>query len=157
MSVVYDTSGILHAIDLDFCGFITPRVFNEIKDEILLSIVKRKLNNGELKILIPSLENIEKVKKLNEKISDNLSETDIEVVAAALQYNLKIITNDFAIQNISKILQIPFEGTDKNTEIEKVYIYENICIGCEKKYPKPKRKCKICGADVVKVPVKSEK
>lgn len=150
---LYDTSGILHSINLDFHGFITPRVVMEIKDEILSQIVRKKLRNGELKILNPSSEYIKKVEELNEKFSNNLSETDIEVIAVALEFNLKIITNDFAIQNISKILKVHYESVCEE-EIKEIFAYEYVCVGCGIKYKKQEKFCKICGAEIAKIKVK---
>ncbi len=145
---IYDTNMILHSSDVRFKGYITKGVLDEIKDEIFRSIVRNLLKNGKLKIVHVSEESKIKVRKINEELGNNLSETDIEVLAGAYEHNLKIITSDFAIQNIARILNIPYEGIVESKKITKRFIY--ICPACEKIYKHYKKICDVCGTEIIK-------
>lgn len=148
---IYDTSVILHSLNIMFEGYITKGVLNEVKDEILREVVRGLLRNGKLKILGASEESKRKIAEINDKFANNLSQTDIEILAAAYEYNLKIVTNDFAIQNIAKFLNISYEGIIEVKEgINTINKFIYLCPACEKKYEKYKKFCPVCGTKLLK-------
>ncbi|CEG13337.1 putative ribonuclease VapC14 [groundwater metagenome] len=146
---IYDTSVILHSPNIMFEGYITPCVLNEVKDEILREVVRGLLRNGKLKILDASDDSKRKIAKINNDLANNLSQTDIEILAAAYEYNLKIMTSDFAIQNIAKILNIPYEGLVELVD-EKINKFIYVCPACEKIYKQYKKFCDACGTEIIK-------
>jgi len=132
-----------------FEGYITKGVLNEVKDEILREVVRGSLRSGKLKILDVPEDSKRKIAKINNDLANNLSQTDIEILAAAYEYNLKLMTSDFAIQNIAKILNIPCEGlVESNKETINKFIY--ICPACEKIYKQYKKFCDACGTEIIK-------
>jgi len=146
---IYDTSVILHSTNIMFEGYITKGVLNEVKDEILMEVVRGLLRNGKLRILDVSEDSKKKIAEINNNFANNLSQTDIEILAAAYEYNLKIITSDFAIQNIAKILNVPYEGIVESMN-EKINKFICVCPACEKVYKTYKKFCDVCGTEIVK-------
>jgi len=132
-----------------FEGYITKGVLNEVKDEILREVVRGSLRNGKLKILEVSEDSKRKIAKINNDFANNLSQTDIEILAAAYEHNLNLMTSDFAIQNIAKILNIPYEGIVESVN-EKINKFIYICPACEKIYKQYKKICDACGTEIIK-------
>jgi len=82
----------------------------------------------------------------------SLSLADQSVLALALDWKhikqICISSDDYAIQNLAKILNIPFSPTMTHG-IKKSIIWEIFCPGCGKRYKKYSTKsCKICGTSL---------
>ncbi len=88
-----------------------------------------------------------------------LSEVDKQVVALAVTLRKKfypvVVTDDYSIQNILKILNIPYKSV-LTQGITEVYGWIKICRGCRKKYPPDYdyEECEICGSAVYMKPTK---
>jgi len=72
-----------------------------------------------------------------------MSEQDISVVALGLKFNGEIITDDFAISNVSKnigleVIPIMTSG------IKDIGKWVHYCPGCKKNFSE-KSKCPLCG------------
>jgi len=80
-------------------AYITNSVIKEIKDFEHRQILENKIQTGRLHIQDPTKQNLEKATKAAKK--SNLSKTDIEVLALALDLNANLITDDLALQNAS--------------------------------------------------------
>ncbi|MBC7100553.1 NOB1 family endonuclease [Methanothermobacter tenebrarum] len=139
-------------------NYTTPEVTEELKDLKSRILLEKSLEEGKLKIINPKKEYIEKTEKLAEKSGDilRLSKTDKKIIALTLQLkneNKKVmmITDDYSIQNIMKIIKIPFKSVITEG-INKIYQWEKICIGCKKRYPPdhPSIQCEICGSKIIK-------
>jgi len=85
-----------------------------------------------------------------------LSNTDKKIIALTLQLKnekrkVMMITDDYSIQNIMKILKVPFKAVITEG-INEIYQWEKICIGCKKRYPPeyPLTECEICGSRIIK-------
>jgi len=130
-------------------NYTTPAVFDEIKHikknhDALNVLVETK----RLEILDPQKEYITKVLTKAKEIGDfqNLSKGDISVIALCLQIGGELITDDYAISNTAKQLNlkvIPIM-TKGITEI-KDWVY--FCSGCEKIFSKISQ-CPICGTNL---------
>lgn len=126
--------------------FTTPQVYDEIKhikkNHDALGIL---IETKRLKIIEPDTKYIDLVVKMAKATGDfrNLSQEDISSIALCLQLNGEILTDDFAISNVSESLElttIPLmtEGIkDKGN-----WIY--YCPGCHKNFSKS-LECPICG------------
>jgi len=128
-------------------SYTTSVVFDEIKHikknhDVLKILVETK----RLEILDPKQEYITKVLSSAKEIGDfqNLSKGDISVIALCLQLGGELVTDDFAISNTAKrlnliVIPIMTKGIDK----VKDWVY--FCSGCEKIFSKITR-CPICGS-----------
>ena len=64
---------------------------------------------------------------------------------------IKVITDDYTIQNTLKILNIPFSGV-LTSGIKEVYNWKKVCEGCKKEFDEdyPFDDCDICGSKIFK-------
>ena len=86
--------------------FTTPEVTEEIKDEMS----KFRFDVEDIRIEEPDEKYVDKVSKEREKMEKDVSDADVSVLALALQKNLKVITDDFAMQDLAEKLSIEYEG-----------------------------------------------
>ncbi len=138
-------------------NYTTHVVFDEIKhikkNHDGLNVL---VDTKRLEILDPEQEYITKVLAKAKEVGDfqNLSKGDISVIALCLQIEGELITDDYAISNTAKQLNlkvIPIM-TKGITEI-KDWVY--FCPGCEKIFSKISR-CPICGSNLSRRSTKSK-
>ena len=130
-------------------SYTTTIVFDEIKHikknhDALNLLVETK----RLEIINPEKEYVAKVLTKAKKVGDfqNLSKSDISVIALCLQIGGELITDDYAISNTAKQLNlhvIPIM-TKGITEV-KDWVY--FCPGCEKVFSKISQ-CPVCGSNL---------
>ncbi len=126
--------------------YTTSLIFDEIKHikknhgaiDILLA-------TNRLKIQDPISEFIEMVKEKSKKTGDfnELSEQDISLIALCLQLNGELITDDFAISNVAKNLNIKVSPL-MTSGIKDVGTWILYCPGCRKNFDSGSE-CPLCG------------
>lgn len=128
--------------------FITPSVMDELKKgktgkdlELLIDL--------SLKVACPTEESMGKVKRAAEVTGDisRLSDADVDVLALALELGAMILTDDYSIQNLARVLKIEYQpGT--TTGIKEVFNWTYRCRGCGRKFSSEPEDCPICGSDI---------
>ncbi len=149
--IVPDTSAILTgSVNLLGENIIVPSM---VLWEIARGKPARIIKDQEemLRVVNPQKNSVMRIREEAEITGDlkYLSETDIEVLAVALESNGKIITNDYSIQNVAKKIGIPFEpcGIDP---IKNEIKWSFRCKGCRKVYEENLKECRICGHKLVR-------
>jgi len=118
-----------------------PEVIDEIKDpdsRLYLSLLDIRVEEAKREF-------IEKVKEVAKRTGDiyRLSDTDIKLLAKALEYNAVIVTDDYSIQNVAKKLNLRFEKVIQRG-IEKEFKWVRVCIGCGRRTEN--EICEVCGS-----------
>ncbi len=159
---ILDASGIIGGyISSKYLNITTNSVISEIKDLKSQMLVESALKDGSIVIKEPDSDSLIQLQGAIEKSGDvlRLSEVDKELVALAIalrkNFNLLVVTDDYSMQNILKILQIPYRSV-LTEGISEIYCWIKICRGCRKKYP-PEYKwdeCEICGSAVYRKRIK---
>ena len=153
---VLDASGIIGGfISSKNLNITTNTVFPEIKDIKSRINAEAALREGTIILEEPDSDSIKQVQRAIENSGDilRLSKVDKQLVALAvtLQKNYRpvVVTDDYSIQNILKILNIPYRSV-LTQGISEVYGWIKICRGCRKKYPPDYDydECEICGSAV---------
>ncbi|MDP3103349.1 MAG: NOB1 family endonuclease, partial [Candidatus Methanoperedens sp.] len=84
--------------------------------------------------------------------SEELSDTDIDILAKALEYSEReetvLVTDDFAVQNTALQLGIKVMPAGQR-KIKDVLIWEKQCIGCKRRFPQGDE-CPVCGSPMKK-------
>ncbi len=82
--------------------------------------------------------------------SEELSATDIDVLAKALEYGDEavLLTDDYAVQNTASVLGIRFMPVVQK-KIRDVLEWEKECFGCRRRFPAGDI-CPVCGSDLKK-------
>lgn len=127
-----------------------PSVVKELRDENARTALE--LMNVKVE---PPLENF--IKEVRRKAgitkdSEELSATDIDVLAKALEYSKReettLVTDDFAVQNTALQLGIKVMPVAQR-KIKDVLIWEKQCIGCKRRFPEGEV-CPVCGSPLKK-------
>ncbi|MEE9564109.1 MAG: hypothetical protein V3V63_00140 [Candidatus Hydrothermarchaeaceae archaeon] len=160
-ALVLDTSAFVtgfgpgYGTDSSLDTFTVKEVINEIKNRELKLRVDLYLNDGLLKLVEPSERALMFAKQISGKSGDlaTLSDTDLKVIALAHDLRedgleVTIMTDDYAIQNISNIAGIKYTPAAE-MGIQKVIRWKNICSACKKTFPPDfKGKCTDCGSEL---------
>jgi UPF0271 protein len=155
--LVIDAAIFIQGIDVE--GFTTPKVVKEVKDTNSKLFLESLVNAGKVKVLMPSKESIEIVKKkaLETGELDELSDADIELLALAYELNATIFTDDYNLQNIATLLGLTFKTLKRG--IKKVIKWRYVCIGCGRKFERMPFEgvCPDCGSRVKLIPRKKRR
>lgn len=158
MRYVLDTTALFDAKDFpqDFEIVIPQGVLDELTSWGLSERVKMLLGT-RIKIFSPGAESRRKVRLAAEKTGDidRLSPVDSEVLALAVEMNAPLISDDYSVQNVSKILGIKCLPMEQHG-IEKVFYWKYKCRGCGKEYDRNEKECRICGKELKAFRYKSE-
>lgn len=102
-----------------------------------------------LRVFDCTKESVEKVKEIAKKSGDlgKLSPVDITVLALAIDVKGTILTDDYSIQNVARLMNIPFKGVGQEG-IKKIEKWNYQCIGCKKWYKEKMTECPICGSSM---------
>jgi len=148
---VLDTGFFLAGMDplsLEGDAMITPGV----REEVVRGFPGRKMDyfmESGLAVVSPSDEYVKRVRESAESTGDSgrLSETDISVIALALERDACVISDDYSIQNICSVLGIEYRGLSERG-INEVWEWKYRCTGCKKIFDSPVQECPICGSPV---------
>ena len=159
---VLDASGIIGGfISSKNRNVTTNGVISEIKDFKSQMTLESALREKKLIIKEPDSDSLDQVQTAIKNSGDilRLSEVDKQLVALAITlksgFNPVVVTDDYSIQNILEILQIPYRRV-LTEGINEVYGWIKICRGCRKKYSPsyPADECEICGSTVYRKRIK---
>jgi UPF0271 protein len=127
-----------------------PSVEEELRDETSRTIME--LMNVRIEPPLQSF--IREVTSIAgvTKDSEELSKTDIDVLAKALEYSRKedvvLISDDYAVQNTAIHLGIKVMPAGQK-KIRDVLLWEKFCIGCKRRFPQGDD-CPVCGTALKK-------
>jgi len=135
---VLDTSTLLAGIQLMLGGemYVTDKVVNEVIDSENKSKLELAISLGKVKVVKPGNRYIRLVRKAAVKLGEHasLSDADISVAALALElqdkgYQVVVLTDDYALQNLLKSLGIVCKGY-RTRGISRTQKYVMRCPGC---------------------------
>ena len=163
---VLDASAFINGFQLDSKNnFTVPEITFEIKD--FESRLKFDEAIDESRLIIQDVP--EKYLKLLDEIisksgdSLRLSFPDKKLISLAYMMcdegkDVKVITDDYSIQNTLKIMNIPYSGIITEG-IKGIYNWKKVCEGCKKEYDDdyPFDDCEICGSKIFKKRIKVNK
>jgi UPF0271 protein len=145
-------------------NFTVSEITEEIKDIKSKIIFDEGINEGKLFIKEP---NIKSIKNLELAISQSgdtlrLSAPDKKLLSLAIDFkssgkSVKVLTDDYSIQNVLKILNISYESV-LTEGIKGIYNWKKTCEGCKKEFPDSYEfdDCEICGSKIFKRRIKTE-
>ncbi len=124
----------------------TPAVVDELRDS--RSRLRYEVFVAEgLKIKTPSLASVEGIRVTITLTGDVLvlSPTDIELLALSIEENATLVTDDFAIQNVARALNIPTISIQQRPASRRTWRYR--CRGCGRYFRTPGI-CPVCGSEM---------
>ncbi len=151
MVYIADASLFITRKRLEGSIITVPSVVEELRDENARTTMELMSVRVE-----PPLQGLKKEVSSKAGItrdSEELSGTDIDILAKALEYSRReetiLITDDFAIQNTAIQLGIRVMPAAQR-KIKDVLLWEKQCIGCKRRFPEGDV-CPVCGSQMKKV------
>lgn len=160
---VLDASAFINGFKIDSNNnFTVPEITAEIKDFESRLMFDMAVDEGQLVIQDVSPEYISCVNDIISESGDilRLSLPDRKLIALAYMLseegrNVKVISDDYTIQNTLKIMNIPYSGIITEG-IKGIYNWKKVCEGCKKEFDEdyPFDDCEICGSKIFKKRIK---
>ncbi len=131
--------------------FVTvPSVVEELRDESARTTME--LMDVRIEPPLESFKKEVRSKAGMTRDSEELSKTDIDILAKALEYSRKeetvLVTDDFAVQNTGIQLGINVMPAGQR-KIKDILLWEKQCIGCKRRFPEGDE-CPVCGSPMKK-------
>jgi UPF0271 protein len=128
-----------------------PSVINELKSSEAAMRFDLARENGA-RVEMPENSFREKVLQVANETKDceELSSTDIDILAKALEYkgNSVLLTDDYAVQNVAKVLGLEVKPVAQK-KIKDVLVWQKQCTGCRRKFDSGDV-CPVCGSPLKK-------
>lgn len=146
-------------------NFTVPEITAEIKDFESRLVFDMACDEGKLIIQDADSSYVSDVERIISSSGDvlRLSLPDKKLIALADMLsqqgkNVKVISDDYTIQNTLKIMNIPYSSI-MTDGIKGVYNWKKVCQGCKKEYDEDYifDDCEICGSKIYEKRVKVDK
>ena len=143
-------------------NFTVPEITAEIKDFESRLLYDSAVDDGILIVQDVTKVYIDKTDEIISESGDilRLSVPDKKIIALALMLmdegkSVKVISDDYTIQNTLKIMNIPYSGIITEG-IKEIYNWKKVCQGCKKEFDEdyPFDDCEICGSRIFKKRIK---
>ena len=156
---VLDTSAVIAGFVpglADLEQVTVQEVLEEARDLCSRLELETAVTAGKVTILEPSAQALKTVKMKVGETGDRVSETDVKLLALALDLKLQgkepeLVTDDYAIQNLASVLGIAYRKV-MAPGISEVFEWEAVCPACGKKFPANVTSCEVCGSSLVRKP-----
>ena len=160
--LILDSSAILGGFKPHLMNqeqYITSGVFNEIKSSEAEKNLNLAFDQGKIFVRDPSNEALNEINNLSQESGDNfvLSDVDKSIIALALDLQKEqkqpiILTDDYSMQNIAKMLNLEFDSV-MESGIRKKIKWKIVCPACRLEYPHSKKHsiCEVCGTPLKRV------
>jgi len=145
---VLDSSVLYYGKDLpaEYECIITPGIVQELTTHGMAERMEL-LMGTKLRVLSPSILSVKSVRAAAEKTGDSrrVSETDIEILAMAYELGYELVTDDYSIQNLARVLGVKYRGMDQ-AGIKQIFEWQAKCTGCGKLFAADVKICDVCGS-----------
>lgn len=123
-----------------------PGVLRELQRQGMTPQLEAILET-QVRVLSPSAAAIDRVRAASEGTGDahRLSPTDRELLALALELGGTLVTDDYSIQNLCRILAVPYEPI-LSPGIKETWQWSYRCTGCGRTWPEWHEECPTCGS-----------
>jgi UPF0271 protein len=127
--------------------YTTQAVFDEVKHiKRSHGAIEALIESNTLQILNSDRKSIEKVVAAARRTGDyaKLSDADISIIALALQLEIVLVTNDYAVANVATTLKIPVKSVASKgiTHTRRWIAY---CSACGRAFGPNAKECRLCG------------
>ncbi|UPV75275.1 NOB1 family endonuclease [Halorussus limi] len=126
-----------------------PMVREELEDESAYRF--DAMEGSGMHIHIPQDGAVERVRRAAEETGDfeELSTTDVRLIAAAFELDARLVTDDYAMQNVAEHMDVSVEviAQDGITE-QRDWRFQ--CQGCGREFDENKDRCPICGSELTR-------
>ena len=146
---VLDSSAFIHEYTTDEDVVSIPAVHDELTGEVALRF--DAMEGSGMTVHVPAPEAVDRVRRAAKGSGDaaELSDTDIRLIATALELHGTLVTDDYAMQNVAERLDLPVEAIARDgISEEREWRFQ--CVGCNRTFDEDKERCPICGSDLTR-------
>ncbi len=144
---ILDSSAFIHEYTTDDEVASIPEVHEELQGGTALRF--DAMEGSGMTIHVPAPGAVGQVERAATGSGDAaaLSDTDLRLVATALELGGTLVTDDYAMQNVAERLDVSVEPIAREgiTE-EREWRFQ--CAGCGRTFDENKERCPICGSDL---------
>lgn len=146
---VLDASAFIDEYDVDGDVASIPAVREELEDASLYRF--DAMEGAGMHIHIPTPESVDRTRSVASETGDLevLSETDLRLLATALELDGTLVTDDYAMQNVADSLDLDVESivTEGITERRE---WDFQCQGCGREFDAFHERCPVCGTSLAR-------
>jgi UPF0271 protein len=144
---VLDTSALMSGRPFDGELFTTDDVLRELRRQDAMTPQLQMTLDLKVRVVSPSRESLAAVRAQSEGTGDahRLSPTDAGLLAVASEMGATIVTDDYSIQNLARVVGIPYEAILEGGITEIIH-WRYRCTGCGKYYVAWSDPCPVCGS-----------
>jgi len=144
---ILDSSAFINEYHTDERIATIPLVREELEDESAYRF--DAMEGSGMHLHIPDAETVERIERAARETGDfeELSRTDIRLVAAAFELDGTIVTDDYAMQNVAGRLEVSVDviAQEGITE-QREWTFQ--CQGCGREFDDNHDRCPICGSEL---------
>ncbi len=146
---VLDSSAFINEYHTDADIATIPLVREELTDESAYRF--DALEGSGMHLHIPDGETVERVERAARETGDyeELSRTDIRLVAATFELDGTLVTDDYAMQNVADKLEVAVDVIAQDG-IDEQRDWHFQCQGCGREFEENHDRCPICGSDLTR-------
>jgi UPF0271 protein len=144
---VLDSSAFINDYTTDQSIATIPMVREELEDEAGYRF--DALEGSGMQIHIPDPATIERVERAARETGDleELSRTDIRLLATAFELDATLVTDDYAMQNVAEKLGVAVEAIARDGITEQREWHFQ-CAGCGREFEDDHDRCPVCGSEL---------
>lgn len=144
---VLDSSAFINEFHTDGDIATIPAVREELEDESAYRF--DALEGSGMHLHIPDGETVERIERAARETGDleTLSRTDVRLIAAAFELDSRLVTDDYAMQNVADRLNVAVEVIDRDG-IDEQRSWRFQCQGCGREFDEHHDRCPVCGSDL---------
>jgi UPF0271 protein len=146
---VLDSSAFIHEYDADGPTASIPAVHEELEGGHALRF--DAMEGSGMHVHVPDADAIRRVERAARESGDAdvLSATDVRLIAAAVELDATLVTDDYAMQNVAERLGVAVDAISREgiTE-EREWLFQ--CAGCGRTFEDDRDRCPICGSDLTR-------
>ena len=144
---VLDSSAFIHEYHTSDDMASVPAVEAELEGESAFRF--DAMEGAGMHIHIPADNTVETIEREAVETGDGeeLSDTDVRLVAAAFELDGTLVTDDYAMQNVAEHLGVVVEAIARDGITEQ-RDWRFQCQGCGREFDDHRDRCPICGSDL---------
>ncbi|MFC6837776.1 NOB1 family endonuclease [Halomarina ordinaria] len=146
---VLDASAFIRAYDAEGPTASIPLVREELTQRSVYRF--DALEGAGMHVHVPNEAAVDRVRSAASATGDRdvLSATDTRLLAAALELDATLVTDDYAMQNVAAELDIPVEAIGREgISEERSWSFQ--CVGCGRTFDAKADRCPVCGSDLTR-------
>lgn len=146
---VLDASAFIRDRSYDGPLATVPAVREELADDAVYRF--EAMEGSGMRVHVPGEDGVARVRRAATGTGDDgeLSRTDRRLLAAALELEATLVTDDYAVQNVAEALSLRVETIEREGITEqRDWIFQ--CAGCGREFDDDPGRCPVCGAEATR-------